>query len=239
MHLLAHRISRFALLLDASLILTLLAASQPGQAQSRSGLPGRSDVMICSVGSLDGCPPRVLYSAGIPQAATLESTRQEAAMARWQEAQERQCIRRHAAEEFDYQDERPPHATPDAADQSDLLKRSKDPDFILRNFKTMCVQTRDIEYFRAAEMKAALVRNPDFRKLNIRLVDDPRVADAVLVVSYTFAWDYPFELRHQNTTTVLLAGKGEGPFSPPLGAADVARQFVKLAKPWRTPNPEK
>jgi hypothetical protein len=59
------------------------------------------------------------------------------------------------------------------------------------------------------------------------------VADVVLKVDYTFAWDYPFELMHQNTTIVLISGKGEGPFSGPLGGADVARQFVNMAKPWR------
>jgi len=55
----------------------------------------------------------------------------------------------------------------------------------------------------------------------------------VLKITYSFAWDFPFELRHQNTTYVLLSGKGEGPFYGPLGADDVARQFVKAAKPWR------
>jgi hypothetical protein len=64
-------------------------------------------------------------------------------------------------------------------------------------------------------------------------VDDPSVADAVLRVSYTFAWEYPFELMHRNTTIVILSGKGEGPFSGPLGAADVARNFVNAAKAWR------
>ena len=130
-------------------------------------------------------------------------------------------------------------ANPDAPDQSELLKNSKDPDFILRNFKTMCVVTRDIKYFDARQMVAALGQNEDFNKLNIHIVDDPRVADVVLEVSYTFAWDYPFKLRHQNTTLILLAGKGEGPFSGPLGAADVARVFVEKAKPWRTAKEQK
>jgi hypothetical protein len=124
-------------------------------------------------------------------------------------------------------------ATPDAPDQSEMLKSSKDKDYILRNFKTMYVTTRDVSFFDSSQMKAALHRNDDFNKLNITIVDDPRVADVVLTVSYTFAWDYPFELRHQNTTSVLLAGKGEGPFSGPLGAADVAYQFVELAKAYR------
>jgi len=124
-------------------------------------------------------------------------------------------------------------ANPDAPDQSELLKNSKDPDFILRNFRTMYVDAHGAQYFGSDQMKAALGKNKEFQKLRIHIVDDPHVADVVLTVSYTFAWDYPFELRHQNTTIVLLAGKGEGPFSGPLGAADVARQFVKAAKPWR------
>jgi len=125
-------------------------------------------------------------------------------------------------------------ANPDAADQSDLLKNSKDPDFILRNFKTMWVDARQAQYFGSDQMKAALGANEEFRKLNIRIVDDPHVADVLLNVSYTFAWDYPFQLKHQNTTMVLISGKGEGPFSGPLGAADVARQFVNAVRKYRT-----
>ncbi len=132
-----------------------------------------------------------------------------------------------------------PYATPDAPEKSDLLKNSKDKEFILRNFKTMYVSTRDIDFFGRDDMKAAFHRNDDFEKLNITLVDDPRVADVVFEVSYTFAWDYPFELRHQNTTFVLLAGTGEGPFSGLAGAADVARVFADLAKPYRAAPKEK
>ena len=125
------------------------------------------------------------------------------------------------------------HAKPEAPDQSELLKNSKDRDFILRNFRTMYVDAYDAKYFGSDQMKAALGKNKDFWKLNIRIVDDRHVADVVLKVGYTFAWDFPFELTHQNTTIVLVSGKGEGPFSGPLGAADVARQFVNMAKPWR------
>jgi hypothetical protein len=130
-------------------------------------------------------------------------------------------------------------ATPDAPEKSDLLKNSKDRDYILHNFKTMYVVTRDIDFFDSAQMKAALHRNDDFEKLNITIVDDPRVADVVLEVTYTFAWDYPFELKHQNTTFVLLAGKGEGPFSGPAGAADVAREFVSRIESYRIAPKEK
>jgi hypothetical protein len=125
------------------------------------------------------------------------------------------------------------HADPNAPDQSELLRNSKDRDFILRNFRTMYVDSSEAKFFSNDDMKAAFGRNKEFEKLKIRIVDDPRVADAVFKISYTFAWDYPFELRHQNTTIVLLSGKGEGPMYGPLGAVDVARQFVKAAKPWR------
>ncbi|HLK08439.1 MAG TPA: hypothetical protein VKV30_10865 [Candidatus Angelobacter sp.] len=161
--------------------------------------------------------------------------------ATYREIAERQRLRAaqeeaiRSRDEFQWYRESDPqvHADPEAPDQSELLKNSKDRDFILRNFRTMYVDARDARYFSNALMKGALGKNPEFQKLNIRIVDDPSVADAVLRVSYTFAWEYPFELMHRNTTIVLLSGKGEGPFSGPLGAADVARNFVNAAKSWR------
>lgn len=167
--------------------------------------------------------------------------RQQEQSATYQEITERQRLRAaqeeaiRSRDEFQWYRESDPqvHANPGAPDQSELLKNSKDREFILRNFRTMYVDAHDARYFSNALMKGALGKNPEFQKLNIRIVDDPSVADAVLRVSYTFAWEYPFELMHRNTTIVLLSGKGEGPFSGPLGAADVARNFANAAKPWR------
>jgi hypothetical protein len=130
-------------------------------------------------------------------------------------------------------------AVPEAPEKSDLLSASKDREFILRNFKTMYVNANRANYFGSDQLKAQLGRNRDFDKLNIRIVDDPRVADTVLEVGYTFAWDFPFELKHQNTTTVLVSGKGVGPFSGIAGAASVAAEFVKLAFPYRVTPPTK
>jgi hypothetical protein len=64
-------------------------------------------------------------------------------------------------------------------------------------------------------------------------VDDPAVADVVLDVAYRFAWDYPFTVRHQNTSVVLVSGKGSGPFSGPRGATSVASELVKALRPFR------
>jgi len=121
----------------------------------------------------------------------------------------------------------------DNYDSSELLKNSKDPEFILRNFKTMYVDARTAKYFGSGQIKTALFKNKEFAALHIMIVNDPGLADVVLKVSYTFAWDYPFELRHQSTTAMLLAGKGIGPFSGPAGATSVAREFINAAKPYR------
>jgi hypothetical protein len=124
-------------------------------------------------------------------------------------------------------------ATRSAPEKSELLADSKDPDFVLRNFKTMLVDASRAIYFGAPQMKAALATSKGFAPLNISIVDDPAVADVVLNVSYTFAWDYPFTLKHQNTSVVLLSGKGTGPFSGPAGATSVAGELVKALKPFR------
>jgi len=111
--------------------------------------------------------------------------------------------------------------------------QATDTDAILRSFKTMYVLTQKTRFFSSNDLKAALAENKDFVSLHIQIVDDREAADVVLDVTYTPAWDYPFELKHQSTSLVLLAGKGTGPFSGPAGATSVAKELVKLAKPYR------
>jgi hypothetical protein len=120
-----------------------------------------------------------------------------------------------------------------APEKSEFLATSKDPDYILRNFRTIIVDASHAKYFGNAQMKGALGKNKDFSALKLSLVDDPSVADAILEVGYTYAWDYPFSLKHQNTSLVLISGKGTGPFSGPAGATSVANELVKLLKPYR------
>jgi len=122
-------------------------------------------------------------------------------------------------------------------EKSGALATSNDPEFVLRNFKTMLVNASNASFFGSDQMKAALRKNKNFGALNIIIVDDSAVADVVLEVGYTFAWDYPFSLVHQNTSVVLLSGKGSGPFSGPAGANSVASEIVKLLKPYRVAEP--
>jgi hypothetical protein len=92
----------------------------------------------------------------------------------------------------------------------------------------MPVDASRATYFKTDQMKAALGQNKEFATLKITIVDDAAV---VLDVSYTFAWDYPFTVRHQNTSVVLVSGKGTGPFSGPRGATSVANELVKYQRP--------
>jgi len=123
--------------------------------------------------------------------------------------------------------------TRSAPENSRRLATSKDPAFILHNFRTLLVNASDAQYFDSAQVKAELGRNKDFTALKIAVVDDPALADVTLDVSYTFAWDYPFSLRHQNTSVILLSGKGSGPFSGPRGATSVASELTRLLTPYR------
>jgi hypothetical protein len=124
-------------------------------------------------------------------------------------------------------------STRTAPEKSELLATAKDSDAVLRSFKTMLVDASKAVYFGTPQMKAAIGDNKGFAPLGISLVDDPAVADVVLNVSYTFAWDYPFTLKHQNTSVILLAGRGTGPFSGPAGAHSVAAEVVNALGPYR------
>ena len=200
---------------------------------------GQQPPRICQVqrGQYVCGPAPVPDSYSLPLSPTLESLARE--RAQMQNRQGGEQLLRPAFQRFNFE----PTANPDAPDQSELLKNAKDADFIRRHFRTMYIEIHGIDLFGPELISAELKKNADFNKMHIDIVQDRKVADTVLSVSYNFAWDYPFVLRHQNTTTVLLGGKGEGPFSGPLGAWDVARQFVNAARKWRLepepkPSPE-
>jgi hypothetical protein len=64
-------------------------------------------------------------------------------------------------------------ARPEAPDKSDLLTNSKDRDYILHHFRTMFVDAKSAQYFASDQLKAALGRNKDFAKLDIRILGFP------------------------------------------------------------------
>lgn len=118
------------------------------------------------------------------------------------------------------------------------LTESRDPDFILRNFRTLYVDGQRAEWFGSQEIKSALDNNSEFHGMSMTIVDDPDFADAILEVGHTYvhtlAWEYPFVLKHQNTRIVLLSGKGSVPRPGPSGAARVAKELINLLVPYRS-----
>ena len=72
-----------------------------------------------------------------------------------------------------------------APEKSELLATSKEPDFILRNFRTMVVDASRASLFGSDQMKAALTQDKGFAALKISIVDDPAVADVVYSMSAT------------------------------------------------------
>ena len=115
---------------------------------------------------------------------------------------------------------------------------SKDREYLLRHFSTMYVDARGAKFFGADRLKADLATNKDFAALHISVIDDPKAADTILIVGYSAVWDFPFELKHQASSIMLVAGKGVGPLSGILGARDVASELIKALKPYRTPTGE-
>jgi hypothetical protein len=128
---------------------------------------------------------------------------------------------------------------PQGLERASTLAASNDDKFVLRNFKTLFVDASRATVFGGDQVKAAMGANRDFRQLNIVVVDDRAVADVVLEVSYTFAWDFPFVLKSPDTSAVLVSGIGVGPFSGPLGAANVVEELTRLLKPYRAATPRK
>ncbi|MCX6602894.1 MAG: hypothetical protein NTV52_04800, partial [Acidobacteria bacterium] len=59
----------------------------------------------------------------------------------------------------------------------------------------MYVDARRAQDFDSAQVKATLLENEDFAALQIRTVDDPKLADVVLEVGCTFAWNFAFQIR--------------------------------------------
>jgi hypothetical protein len=94
--------------------------------------------------------------------------RQQEQSATYREIAERQRLRAaqeeaiRSRDEFQWYRESDPqvHTNPEAPDQSELLKNSKDREFILRNFRTMYVDAHDARYFSNALMKGASGQKP-------------------------------------------------------------------------------
>ena len=115
---------------------------------------------------------------------------------------------------------------------------SRDPEVILRQFRTIYVRSKTV-WMKDEVIKNALRQTPEFKSLGLVIVENAKVADALLVTDRVlFTWDFTYSLSHQNTSIVLASGK----FTQIDGitaANTIAKDVLKRVKAARAPVVEK
>lgn len=118
-------------------------------------------------------------------------------------------------------------------EKSELIA-SRDPKFILRKFRTLYVTSKTV-WLKDEVMKNALRQQPQFTDLGLVLVDNPKLADAVLVTDRVLmTWDFTYNLSHQNTSIILATGKFtsiDGMTAASVIAKDVVRRIQTEGMP--------
>ncbi len=91
-------------------------------------------------------------------------------------------------------------------EKSDALS-SRDPQVIMKKFRTIYVQSNSV-WVKDEVVKDALRNRPEFNELGMVIVDDAKVADAILTTDRVlFTWDFTYRLVHQNTSIILASGR--------------------------------
>jgi S1-C subfamily serine protease len=108
-------------------------------------------------------------------------------------------------------------------------KPKNDRQAILHNMQTIYIDADNAKQFGSNDMKAALESNRAFPSLQLRVVDDPKAADAVLVIRQAALWEFPFELRSPDRTTLLLFGASRA-YEGKTATANIAIDFIRLTR---------
>jgi S1-C subfamily serine protease len=109
---------------------------------------------------------------------------------------------------------------------------SKERQATLHNLQTIYIDAENAKNISSGEVKAALVGDPAFQSLNLRLVDDPKDADAIFVIRRAIGLEYPFELMSRDRTTELLSGKSTAATSK-MAVRNLSIDFIKITRPYR------
>jgi hypothetical protein len=64
------------------------------------------------------------------------------------------------------------------------------------------------------------------------VVDDPKAADAILVIRKSSLWEFPFELRSPDKATLLLFGASRA-YEGKTATANIAIDLIKLTRSAR------
>ena len=111
-------------------------------------------------------------------------------------------------------------------------KPKADRQAILHSMQTIYIDADNAKEFGSADMKAALESNRSFPLLKLRVVDDPKAADAVLIIRHSAGWEFPFELKSPDRSTLLLFGAGRA-YEAKTAVANIAIDFIQKTRQYR------
>lgn len=109
-----------------------------------------------------------------------------------------------------------------------------DPTEILRDARTVAVVSRTT-FFTPALLSRALMRQPAFKSLNLKIVIDPRVADLIVQVDRPlFTYDFTYTLTSPATSIELASGKVVA-FDGVHAAPKIAKHLIKVFQAAENP----
>lgn len=102
-----------------------------------------------------------------------------------------------------------------------------DPAEILRSARTVVIQSRTM-YFTPALLARVLLNQPAFNSLQLKLVQDPRVADLIIKIDRPlFTYDFTYIVTSPSTSIVLASGKVIA-FDGAAAAPKIAKNVIKI-----------
>lgn len=124
---------------------------------------------------------------------------------------------------------------PQAAVPGSLRAAAKaNPTDLLRSARTVAITSRTT-FFTPAFLSRALLRQQAFHSLNLKVVEDPRVADLIIQIDRPlFTYDFTFTLMSPSTSVELASGKVIA-FDGVHAAPKIAKNLIRILQAARHP----
>jgi hypothetical protein len=120
-----------------------------------------------------------------------------------------------------------------AIPQSSSAIANSDPKQILRNAKTICLQSKT-SFLTVDTLDRSLTMQKDWPKLGLTLVQDPRVADLLIQIDRPlFTYVHTFVIVDKRTSIILGSGKVTA-FDGTIASAGLAKDITKIFETARS-----
>ncbi|HEU4636405.1 MAG TPA: trypsin-like peptidase domain-containing protein [Edaphobacter sp.] len=122
--------------------------------------------------------------------------------------------------------------------QSSAAIADAKPSQILKNAKTIAIHSKT-SFLTVDTLDRALVRQKDWEKLGLTIVQDPRVADLLIEIDRPlFTYVHTFVIVDKRTSIVLGSGKVTA-FDGTIASTGLAKDIAKIFAAERLPKPQK